>query len=190
MASRKPTGVYRRTTPDWFQHNRFLASGCGFLQSDNTLTIGIRNGDELGRICHVLGVNIAGIATKPVWTEAYVQGGYYSVPPVPLSGPDTIELQQIFPFFDLDPVPNIAIDVGVTTGVPGFPPSQPLFIPLEVFAYPWTASAVHNFSYGGASFYPDGGVAAFKTGRGFNVLCGDTPGNVWYVTFDCVMLND
>ena len=59
MPARKPLGVYRRTTGDWFQHQRAVASVSIAQTAGNTIAAGLFNNDQGGRVCHILGITLA-----------------------------------------------------------------------------------------------------------------------------------
>jgi len=185
MPTRKPKGTYRRTTGDWFQHGRVWVSTNLQPDGNNTHVLGVFNNDQSGRVCHVLGVTVVCVATPYLFSEPYVQGVY--VGPGSL-GTDISLNPTVLPFFDLDPVPKLK-PFCYAANILGFPPSSGPVIPLTI-TVPTFLSTGDQFSYCGAIFYPDGGVAAFKPMRGFGLICGDSPGEFWFASFDCVMLPD
>jgi hypothetical protein len=188
--ARAPLGVYTRTSGDWFQHKRSVASGSFTIQSGGGGVVGLVNLDQGGRVCHVLGVTIAGWIKPDAVNEIFAQGFYYTPPASPFILPDSILSQNLEAFFDLDPVPMMGIDIGYSPRR-GFPPTCARMIPLFNSQFQNAAPLpAPSFNYFSAQFFPPGGVAAFKSTRAFGVVCGDWPNADWFVSFDFVMLPD
>lgn len=187
MPARKPLGAYRRTTGDWFQHFRYNATGLINTTAAVRTSLGLFNSDEQGRICHILGVNISNFCPTGGEPQAFVSGDYYSNIGAPISGTDTAELFNTKPFFDLDGVPSVVIQAGYSD--PALDDVSRL-IPLDFNSYAELGHQIDPFLNAGTSFYPEGGLAAFRPGRGFCLYWFPAPGPIWAVTFDFVLLPD
>jgi hypothetical protein len=184
---RKPLGTYTRDTASWYQHKRAKIGGLAILATANPVSIGLKNNDQGGRVCHVLGVTIATYQVQPLLEFPFLTGDYYSTPGTPLGGGDVFEFSEVQPFFDLDPVPMVSLDCwyngnefpGSATLIPDAPI---MFSPVAMGANQQAAAAVTH--------YPPGGLAAFKPGRGFYILWPLGDQDSFGVMFDFVMLPD
>jgi hypothetical protein len=186
MPTRQPKGTYRRTTGDWFQHSRFWVTHQ--IASDSNFA-GLINGDQSGRICHVLGVNVAMYWKDPTFAEYYVQGFYFPNGVVPGTLIAGSLFSTVAPFFDQDPLPNVTPIAG-EINADGWPVQFPVTFPIQPTPTFSTPIMDTTINYATGSFYPEGGIAAFRAMRGFGLMLGDWSPENWVVTFDCVMLSD
>lgn len=183
---RSPLGVYTRDTGDWFIHDRAWVTVAVIDKNNNSRALGFVNNDQSGRVAHVLGVNVVEIGILgPVWEETYCQGFYFSA----LNSPFSPDFAIVAPFFDEDGIPMLDPVAGIGSGL-GYPPGNPLIIPMRSSWYSYTTDPDLFYTYASASYYPPGGLAAMRGGRGFALQCGDQIDQFWTVTFDVVMLPD
>lgn len=186
--ARNPKGTYVRDTADWFQHPRARAS-CIITQSPlQQSAIGLFNADQQSRICHLLGVNIYLYEANDDIAGLPFGATYYGGSLPALDPASTALISATEPFFDLDGAPNVVAQAG---GAPGdlVTVTNALLIAPETFLYTPAGSGVDDL-WQWARYYPPGGLAAFKQGRGFAIYTSEAGNVVWSVSFDFELLPD
>ena len=112
---------------------------------------------------------------------------YYSSFYGPVTNPDQATINPTEPFFDLDPVPMVVGQAGYTNDVD---PDGQRLIPIGSFSWSAAVAEAPVTVIAGATHYPEGGVAAFKPGRGFRVYSEEFDAVSFWASFDFVMLPD
>jgi hypothetical protein len=186
--ARKPVGTYTRPTADWFQHGRGTASASLQNISGTPAGVGLENNDNQGSVCHLVGVTGYVFCSDVDHGVPLICGAYYTPPLLPLAPPDLGEAYVTEPFFDLDPVSSMSSALGYAND--SFDPvsrvvpqNSNVFVAAVVPVAPRYISQVE--------YYPPGGIAAFKPGRGFCLYLPQAfSETALLVSFDFVMLPD
>ena len=186
--ARRPLGTYTRPTGDWFRHTRARTWAQIDVTGEVVVAIGLHNDDQSGRFCYVIGITAGILTPSSSKTALSLLGDYYQSPGSPLGPTETLTQGRVGAWFDQDAPPLVHTDGWYDSGDPT---SKSLMLPLAPVTDPRFPLANLYYTSQALTYYPDGGVAAIKSGRGFYIAAPSTaPLNTLTVMFDFVMLPD